>query len=65
MKKPTSQSRNHQAAKTRKAQKRKIKLNEQKRTAVRQHEALRDANFQGIIDGLSSITIKPDGELNL
>ena len=65
MKKPTSQSRLHQASKTRKAQKRKIKLNEQKRTAVREHEALRDANFQGIIDGLASVTIKPDGSLDL
>lgn len=65
MKKPTSQSRLHQASKTRKAQKRKIKLNEQKRTAVREHEALRDANFQAIIDGLESVTIKPDGSLDL
>jgi hypothetical protein len=65
MKKPTSQSRLHQAAKTRKAQKRKIKLNEQKRSIVREHEALRNANFQAIIDGLESVTIKPDGSLEL
>lgn len=34
MKKPTSQSRLHQAAKTRKAQKRKIKANAAKRAAA-------------------------------
>lgn len=34
MKKPSQQARNHQAAQTRKAQKRKIKANAQKRAAV-------------------------------